>query len=74
MVAGTTPVEELGRRADDAGGIGFALAATTVDEVVAVADAGGVMPPKSTYFDPKVRSGVFLRRVAPEARRRPAGR
>ncbi|MDY7105290.1 MAG: DUF1015 family protein [Actinomycetota bacterium] len=74
VVAGTTPVEELGRRADDAGGIGFALAATTVDEVVAVADAGGVMPPKSTYFDPKVRSGVFLRRVAPEARRRPAGR
>lgn len=36
---------------------------TRVDQVFAVADAGDVMPPKSTYFAPKVPSGVVLRRV-----------
>jgi len=36
---------------------------TRVDQVFAVADAGGVMPPKSTYFVPKVPSGLVLRQV-----------
>jgi len=31
-----------------------------MDELVAVADVGAVMPPKSTWFDPKPRSGFFL--------------
>ncbi|HET7248889.1 MAG TPA: DUF1015 domain-containing protein [Gemmatimonadales bacterium] len=48
--------------------LGKALAAvllnpTRVDQVLAVADAGDVMPPKSTYFIPKVPSGLVLRRV-----------
>ena len=37
------------------------LNATRVDQVFAVADAGDVMPPKSTYFVPKVPSGLVLR-------------
>jgi len=36
---------------------------TRVDQVLAVADAGDVMPPKSTYFIPKVPSGLVLRQV-----------
>ncbi|MGE5759128.1 MAG: hypothetical protein ACM37V_02095, partial [Gemmatimonadota bacterium] len=39
------------------------LNATKVEQVFAVADAGDVMPPKSTYFIPKVPSGLVLRRV-----------
>ena len=38
----------------------FALHPTSMDELVAVAEAGAVMPPKSTWFDPKPRSGFFL--------------
>ena len=38
----------------------FALHPTGMDELVAVADAGAAMPPKSTWFDPKPRSGFFL--------------
>jgi uncharacterized protein (DUF1015 family) len=33
----------------------------TIQQLMAVADARRVMPPKSTWFDPKVRSGLFLR-------------
>jgi uncharacterized protein (DUF1015 family) len=62
-VPGTHGLEELAARAG-ADGAAFALAATDVGELVAVADAGAVMPPKSTWFEPKLRSGVFLHRVA----------
>src|SRR5438094_725282 len=56
------------RAAFDAVRAGKAAAAvllnpTKVDEVFAVADAGEVMPPKSTYFAPKVPSGIVLRPV-----------
>ncbi len=41
--------------------LGFACVNTTMQEVMEVADAGRVMPPKSTWFDPKLRAGIFLR-------------
>ena len=34
-----------------------------VDELMAVSDAGLLMPPKSTWFEPKLRSGLFVRRL-----------
>jgi uncharacterized protein (DUF1015 family) len=37
----------------------FSMFPTTVDELLAVADGGGVMPPKSTWFEPKLRDGLF---------------
>lgn len=42
----------------------FALRATDIEDLLAVADQGEVMPPKSTWFDPKVRSGLFVHRFA----------
>jgi len=42
------------------GGVAVLLRPTSVDDVLAVADAGGVMPPKSTFFYPKVPSGLVL--------------
>jgi len=37
----------------------FSLYPTSMDDLMAVADAGGLMPPKSTWFEPKLRDGMF---------------
>ncbi|MBU2261751.1 MAG: DUF1015 family protein, partial [Proteobacteria bacterium] len=39
--------------------VAFSLHPHTVGQMMAVADAGKVMPPKSTWFEPKLRSGLF---------------
>lgn len=41
--------------------LGFAVYPTAIEDLIAVADTGDIMPPKSTWFDPKLRSGIFLR-------------
>ncbi|MCH7788671.1 MAG: DUF1015 domain-containing protein [Acidobacteria bacterium] len=61
-VAGPTGRRDLEQRVDELGGIGFGLAPITMDELFEVAEAGAQMPPKSSFFWPKARSGVFLRR------------
>jgi uncharacterized protein (DUF1015 family) len=43
-----------------AGGVAFALSPTSTREVMEIADAGEVMPPKSTWFEPKLRSGLLV--------------
>ena len=40
--------------------IAFSMYPTTLEQLMAVADAGLVMPPKSTWFEPKLRSGLFV--------------
>ncbi len=60
-VSGVLGLGQLARRCDVAGGVGFALHPVPVETMMAVADTRRVMPPKSTYFHPKPRSGVFLR-------------
>ena len=42
------------------GGVGFSMHPAGIEEVIAVADAGRLMPPKSTWFTPKPRSGLFV--------------
>ena len=57
-IRGTAEIERLmssGRAA-----VGFTLFPTSTEELVSVADAGQVMPPKSTWFEPKLASGLFL--------------
>jgi uncharacterized protein (DUF1015 family) len=52
---------ELERRVDSGdSAVAFAVYPTTIDEVMKIADAGGVMPPKSTWFEPKLRSGMVV--------------
>ncbi|MDE0652719.1 MAG: DUF1015 family protein, partial [bacterium] len=53
--------EQVARRCDESGGVGFVLRPVTIETMMGVADARQIMPPKSTYFHPKPRSGVFLR-------------
>ncbi|HJR17468.1 MAG TPA: DUF1015 family protein, partial [Gemmatimonadales bacterium] len=61
FVGGIRGTAELERRVN-AGemAIAFSLYPTTVDQLMAVADAGCIMPPKSTWFEPKLRSGLFV--------------
>ena len=44
--------------------VAFAMEPVTVEEMMAIADAGAIMPPKSTWFEPKLRSGLFIHSVA----------
>lgn len=61
-VPGICGLDELQRRVtDDGWAVAFACHPTSIEELMAVADAGEVMPPKSTWFDPKVRSGLIVR-------------
>jgi uncharacterized protein (DUF1015 family) len=43
--------------------VAFAMEPVTVEEMMAIADAGAIMPPKSTWFEPKLRSGLFIHLV-----------
>jgi uncharacterized protein (DUF1015 family) len=69
FVPGTRGLGELVARAGE-DGAAVAVPPTDIAELMAVADAGTVMPPKSTWFEPKVRSGMFLYAVDPSWHRR----
>ncbi len=54
-------MEELERLVDSgAWKVAFSLFPTSLDQLMAIADAGEIMPPKSTWFEPKLRSGLVL--------------
>jgi uncharacterized protein (DUF1015 family) len=57
-IRGTAELERRVRSGEMA--IAFSLYPTTLDQLMAVSDAGQVMPPKSTWFEPKLRSGLFV--------------
>ena len=61
FVGGIRGTVELERRVDSGDmAIAFAMYPTTVDQLLAVADADAIMPPKSTWFEPKLRSGLLV--------------
>ena len=60
FIGGIRGLDELKRRADSDMKVSFAMYPTSIDELFAVADAGMLMPPKSTWFEPKLRSGLFI--------------
>ena len=61
FVGGIRGTAELERRVNSGEmAIAFSLYPTTVDQLMAVSDAGAIMPPKSTWFEPKLRSGLFV--------------
>jgi uncharacterized protein (DUF1015 family) len=65
FVGGIRGLEELERRcgADGDCVCAFAMYPTDISELFAVADAGKLMPPKSTWFEPKLRSGLFIHEI-----------
>ncbi len=60
FVGGIRGLEELERRVHKDMKVAFSMYPTSIQELFAVADAGRLMPPKSTWFEPKLRSGLFL--------------
>ncbi|MBC8309457.1 MAG: DUF1015 domain-containing protein [Phycisphaerales bacterium] len=61
FVGGIRGTEELERRVDEGdAAIAFSMYATTIEQLLTVADANLIMPPKSTWFEPKLRSGLFV--------------
>ena len=64
FVGGIRGMKELERLADEKPErIAFVLYPTSMKELLAVADAGLLMPPKSTWFEPKLRSGLFIHKI-----------
>lgn len=61
FVGGIGGLAALEERVASGWAVAFALYPTSLEQVMAVADAGLIMPPKSTWFEPKLRSGLFLR-------------
>ena len=60
FVGGVRGLAPLQAAVDDAGGVAFALHPTSLQDLMDIADAGEVMPPKSTWFEPKLRSGLVI--------------
>lgn len=60
FVGGIRGLKELERRVHGDMRVAFSMYPTSIGELFAVADAGRLMPPKSTWFEPKLRSGLFL--------------
>ena len=60
FVGGIRGLDELERRVEGDCAAAFAMYPTDIFELFAVADAGLLMPPKSTWFEPKLRSGLFI--------------
>jgi len=63
FVGGIRGLEELERRTENDMKIAFSMYPTSIGELFAVADADKLMPPKSTWFEPKLRSGIFIHRI-----------
>lgn len=43
--------------------VAFSMYPVSIEELMDIADAGKVMPPKSTWFEPKLRSGLFIHKL-----------
>lgn len=64
FVGGIRGLAELEKRVATDMKIAFSMYPTTMEDLLSIADAGEVMPPKSTWFEPKLRSGLFVHRLS----------
>lgn len=62
FVGGIRGLDELEKRCNEDCVLAFSMYPTSIKELFDVADAGKLMPPKSTWFEPKLRSGLFIHR------------
>ncbi len=63
FVGGIRGLGELEKRVSTDCAVAFAMYPTSIGELFGVADAGKLMPPKSTWFEPKLRSGLFIHEI-----------
>jgi uncharacterized protein (DUF1015 family) len=65
FVGGIRGLNALSDRVDDGSmAVAFSMYPTTMDDLMDIADAGAIMPPKSTWFEPKLRSGLFIHKLS----------
>lgn len=64
FIGGIRGTEELARRVGEDMAVAFSMYPTSMEELLDVADAGLLMPPKSTWFEPKLRSGIFIHKLS----------
>lgn len=64
FVGGIRGLNELEKRANSDMKLAFAMFPTSIDELFQVSDVGKLMPPKSTWFEPKLRSGLFIHELS----------
>ena len=64
FVGGIRGTDELERLVDEGeAGVAFSMFPTSIEQLLSVADADLIMPPKSTWFEPKLRSGLFVHEI-----------
>jgi uncharacterized protein (DUF1015 family) len=63
FIGGIRGLKELERRVEHGMKVAFSMYPTTIQDLMDIADAGKVMPPKSTWFEPKLRSGLFVHKL-----------
>jgi uncharacterized protein (DUF1015 family) len=61
FVGGIRGMDELEKRVNNGWAVAFSMFPTSLEQLMSVADAGQIMPPKSTWFEPKLRSGLLVR-------------
>jgi uncharacterized protein (DUF1015 family) len=63
FVGGVLGNEELEKLADETGGVAFSMYPVSIGEIMDVADADRLAPPKSTWFEPKLASGLVVHTI-----------
>lgn len=63
FVGGVRGLKALEQRVHEDCSVAFAMYPTSMEELFQVADQGRLMPPKSTWFEPKLRSGIFVHNI-----------
>lgn len=65
FVGGIRGLKALSDRVDDGSmAVAFSMYPTTMEDLMDIADANAIMPPKSTWFEPKLRSGLFIHKLS----------
>ena len=63
FVGGIRGLEYLEKRCNEDAVVAISMFPVSMAELISVADAGEIMPPKSTWFEPKLRSGIFIHKI-----------
>jgi len=64
FIGGIRGLVELEKRVKEGMAVAFAMYPTSIDDLIRIADAGKIMPPKSTWFEPKLLSGLFIHELS----------
>ncbi|MBS4979016.1 MAG: DUF1015 domain-containing protein [Clostridiales bacterium] len=63
FAGGNMKLRQLQEMADETGGVAFVMFPVEMEDIMRIADEGKLMPPKSTWFEPKLRSGLFVHKL-----------